>query len=43
MASDQILRPLGHFATAEAEQRYPPVLAGQFVQEELEAISLKAS
>lgn len=43
VASDQILRPLGAFATPEAEQQYPPTLAGAFVQAELEAIRLKAS
>ena len=43
VASDQILRPLGVFASPETEQLYPPTLAGQFVQAELEAIRLKAN
>lgn len=41
IASDQVLSPLGHFATAEATQEYPAVDAGKFVQQELEAIKLK--
>ena len=39
--SDQILRPLGHFAQAPAAASYPPIAAGTFVQHELEAINLK--
>ena len=42
VASDQVLRPLGPFATPETERQYPPTLAGRFVQAELEAIRLKA-
>ena len=41
IASDQVLTPLGHFATAQATQDYPAVHAGKFVQQELEAIKLK--
>ncbi|DBB09053.1 TPA: hypothetical protein ACH3X3_007676 [Trebouxia sp. C0006] len=41
IASDQVLTPLGHFATAQATQEYPAVDAGKFVQQELEAIKLK--
>ena len=41
IASDQVLTPLGHFATAQATQDYPAVDAGKFVQQELEAIKLK--
>lgn len=41
IASDQLLTPLGHFATSESAQQYPAVDAGKFVQQELEAIKLK--
>ena len=41
IASDQVLTPLGDFATEQALQMYPPVDAGKFVQQELEAIKLK--
>jgi len=41
IASDQVLTPLGHFATAQATRDYPAVDAGKFVQQELEAIKLK--
>lgn len=41
IASDQVLRPLGHFATADTEMRYPEMTAGDFVQKELESIRLK--
>ena len=37
----QVLRPLGPFATPEAEAAYPPTPAGLQVQRELEAINLK--
>ena len=43
VASDRILRPLGAFAAPESEQQYPSILAGQFVQAELEAIRLKSN
>ena len=38
--SDQLLEPLGKFKSAESTARYPSVLAGHQVQEELKAISL---
>lgn len=41
IASDVVLRPLGHFATAEAEAAYPATPCGEQVQAELEAINLK--
>lgn len=41
IASDQVLTPLGHFATPQVAQEYPAVDAGKFVQQELEAIKLK--
>lgn len=43
VASDQVLRPLGSFASGEACMQYPAVAAGEQVQEELEAINLKHS
>ena len=39
--SDQILRPLGHFAKSPTAADYASVAAGTFVQHELEAINLK--
>lgn len=42
IASDEILRPLGKFATAEAKAAYPETISGQYVEQELEAINLKA-
>lgn len=42
VASDATLQPLGHFAQEPgAMERYPPVLAGEQVQRELEAICLR--
>lgn len=44
VASDKILRPLAPFdasSGASADTKYPPVLAGDFVSKELEAIALK--
>eukprot|EP00904_Undaria_pinnatifida_P009792 jgi/Undpi1/5943/HiC_scaffold_2.g01217.m1 len=40
VASDQVLRPLGGFATEEATALYPAITAGDMMQEELRAISL---
>lgn len=42
IASDNILEPLGKFATDEALQQYPPIKAGHHVQAELKAINLKS-
>jgi isopenicillin N synthase-like dioxygenase len=42
IASDQVLTPLGAFATAAAQAIYPTITAGDFVQKELESIRLKA-
>lgn len=39
--SDNALEPLGKYATAEAVEAYPRVLAGQQVQDELDLIKLK--
>lgn len=41
VASDRVLRPLAPFDSDEASEKYPPVLAGDFVSRELEAIALK--
>ena len=42
LSSDEILQPLYHFKTPEAEAKFPPVEAGAQVQRELELIKLKA-
>jgi hypothetical protein len=42
IASDVLLQPVGSFA-AQDKGGYAPVLAGDFVQQELEAIKLKGS
>ncbi len=38
----QVLKPLGGFATPEAQAQYPSISAGAFVENELESIRLKA-
>lgn len=43
IASDEVLKPLGVFATTESEKKYPAVASGKYVQEELEAINLRVS
>lgn len=43
IASDQLLRPIGRFAEEPRKQPYVDMLAGQFVQQELEGINLKRS
>jgi isopenicillin N synthase-like dioxygenase len=43
IASDKILKPLGHFATADASGNYPPICAGEYVEAELATINLKNS
>lgn len=40
IASDQMLAPLAHFATADADEKYPRVAAGEFVERELQKIQL---
>lgn len=42
IASDQVLQPLGRFATPEALEAFPPKDAGKQVQDELFAINLGA-
>ncbi|KAG0569278.1 hypothetical protein KC19_6G079500 [Ceratodon purpureus] len=43
IASDEVLKPLGHFAKATASTNYPPMCAGEYVEAELAAINLKNS
>ncbi len=40
VASDKELKPLAKFVTEEALRKYPPILAGDQVQEELNLIKL---
>ena len=42
VASDQLLRPLGHFADSEQASDYPPTLAGKYVESELSVINLRS-
>jgi len=39
-ASDKVIVPLGKFATKETLAKYPPTKAGDYVQQELDAIKL---
>ncbi|KAG1363867.1 hypothetical protein COCNU_11G006940 [Cocos nucifera] len=41
IASDATLQPLGHFAVAPDASKYPPICAGDFVEQELAVINLK--
>ncbi|KAF8395877.1 hypothetical protein HHK36_019832 [Tetracentron sinense] len=41
IASDAVLKPLGHFADSPLASNYPPIRAGEFVELELAAINLK--
>ncbi|KAG6420224.1 hypothetical protein SASPL_116744 [Salvia splendens] len=41
IASDAILKPLGHFAESPLASKYPPMCAGEFVELELAVINLK--
>mgnify|MGYP001033362299 CR=1 FL=1 len=41
IASDQTLEPLGKFSTEETRAKYPAMLAGDYVNEELKVINLK--
>lgn len=43
IASDVMLEPLGSYATEEAKKKYPPILAGDQVQAELNMIKLAAA
>jgi len=40
VTSDATLEPIGKYATPAAKQRYPPIQAGQQVQDELDMIKL---
>ncbi|ERN11686.1 uncharacterized protein LOC18439887 isoform X1 [Amborella trichopoda] len=41
IASDAMLKPLGHFAELPSSSKYPAMCAGEFVELELSAINLK--
>ncbi|XP_023529185.1 uncharacterized protein LOC111791903 [Cucurbita pepo subsp. pepo] len=41
IASDAVLNPLGHFAESPHAHKYPPMLAGEYVEKELSVINLK--
>ncbi len=43
LASDELLRPLGSFATPESLQEYPAMPVGEFVESELRFINLMNS
>ncbi|KAL2461293.1 2-oxoglutarate (2OG) and Fe(II)-dependent oxygenase superfamily protein [Abeliophyllum distichum] len=43
IASDVVLKPLGHFAESPLACKYPPMSAGEFVEQELAVINLKGS
>ncbi|KAK6928691.1 Non-hem dioxygenase N-terminal domain [Dillenia turbinata] len=43
IASDAILKPLGHFAEILLASKYPPMCAGEYVEQELAVINLKGN
>ncbi|KAL8495951.1 hypothetical protein ACS0TY_019902 [Phlomoides rotata] len=43
IASDAVLKPLGHFADSPLACKYPPLCAGEYVEKELAVINLKGS
>lgn len=43
IASDAVLKPLGHFADSPHAGTYPPICSGEFVEKELAVINLKGS
>ncbi|XP_021735820.1 uncharacterized protein LOC110702420 [Chenopodium quinoa] len=43
VASDAVLKPLGHFANSALASMYPPMCAGEFVEKELAVINLKGN
>ncbi|GLT60709.1 hypothetical protein SLA2020_334650 [Shorea laevis] len=43
IASDAVLKPLGHFAETPLASKYPPICAGEFVEQELSVINLKGN
>ncbi|KAK6162915.1 hypothetical protein DH2020_002756 [Rehmannia glutinosa] len=43
IASDAVLKPLDHFADSPLACKYPPMCAGEFVEQELAVINLKGN
>lgn len=43
IASDAVLKPLGHFAESPLASKYPPICTGEFVEQELSVINLKGN
>lgn len=43
IASDSTLKPLGHFAKSPLADSYPPLCAGEYVEQELAVINLKGN
>ena len=43
IASDAVLKPLGHFAESPLASKYPSICAGEFVEQELAVINLKGN
>ncbi|KAJ8444504.1 hypothetical protein Cgig2_028319 [Carnegiea gigantea] len=43
IASDAVLKPLGHFAESPLASKYPPMFAGEYVEKELAVINLKGN
>ncbi|GMH18999.1 hypothetical protein Nepgr_020840 [Nepenthes gracilis] len=43
IASDAILKPLGHFMETPFANKYPPIYAGDYVEKELSVINLKGN
>nr|XP_023892913.1 uncharacterized protein LOC112004906 [Quercus suber]POE60319.1 hypothetical protein CFP56_17380 [Quercus suber] len=41
IASDAVLKPLGHFAESPLASNYPPMYAGEVIKQELSAMNLK--
>lgn len=41
IASDAVLKPLGHFVESPLAGKYPPICAGDYVEKELAVINLK--
>ncbi|OIW07966.1 hypothetical protein TanjilG_20067 [Lupinus angustifolius] len=41
IASDAVLKPLGQFAESPLSGKYPPIFAGEYVEQELAVINLK--
>ncbi|KAK7314293.1 hypothetical protein VNO77_39509 [Canavalia gladiata] len=41
IASDAVLKPLGHFAESPLASKYPPICAREYVEQELAVINVK--